>query len=156
MISGRTIETIAIDIQPFQKGILRAMSALLAPQSMSFYVANPKPVQGSGEREYDPLFVTKDAQKEDPAVRLGRNGLQKTGVAYVLYKLNETRSYPTRVLRTSTAQLEFRLGSAFWLADGKAGIRGNLGRYVIVGCIDYDNDEQVGTIPSRFMASCLL
>jgi hypothetical protein len=108
----------------------------MAAKTTEEYLASPELVVGPGRTEYNSLPVTR-VDKQVPNQMFG-----KKGVGYVLFKPGRTR--PTRLLRSDAPIKNLKLGSTLWLSDGVAGIKGNLGKYVVVGCIDYDSGEVVG------------
>lgn len=64
---------------------------------------------------------------------------------YVLYKLNERRTRPTRVLTSFGPIPDWRIGTVLWLAHDQT--NATLGEYMIVGVKDFSTGEQTGDIP---------
>lgn len=73
--------------------------------------------------------------------------------AYVLFKLSENRTRPTRIMFSKMAVDGWRLGTCFELwASG----HGTLGTYMIVGVLDEQTREDAGQVPDRLIKSCLM
>ena len=72
---------------------------------------------------------------------------QSAHVGYVLYKLSDARSRPTRVMTSDRPIAQWRLGSTLRLYDKATGSL--LGKYKIVGARDATVDENAGDVPDR-------
>lgn len=77
----------------------------------------------------------------------------RVGVAYVLFKISDTRTRATRFMTAADPVPGVRIGSSLDLTSVEGVF---LGQYMIVGVIDYENNEQAGDIPDHMMAACRL
>lgn len=75
-------------------------------------------------------------------------------IGYVLFKLSETRTRPSRVMFRSQPVETWRLGTTIWLQ--KAGTMENLGEYMIVGLMEAQSGEYAGQIPDRLTKACVM
>ena len=75
-------------------------------------------------------------------------------VAYVLFKLSEKRTRPSRLMFRSQPVDDWKLGTTFWLQ--KSGSMENLGEYMIVGLMEAQSGEYAGQIPDRLTKACLM
>lgn len=74
--------------------------------------------------------------------------------AYVLYKTNEERSRPTRILFTSAPVEGWRMGSVVTLYQG--GSMNELGTYMVVAVFHGPTGENAGGVPDRKIKACLV
>ncbi len=74
---------------------------------------------------------------------------------YVMYKLSEARTRPTRVLISrSGPRPGWRIGTHFDLYHGTTG--NSLGEYMVVGILDSDSGELTGDVPDRAIKAAAL
>ena len=73
--------------------------------------------------------------------------------AYVLYKMDQSRTRPTRIMLSSEPESEWKLGTALHLVNSSRG--DELGDYMIVGVKDTDSGEYAGQIPDRLIKTCM-
>lgn len=71
-------------------------------------------------------------------------------VVYVLFKMNEERTRPTRILGMERAVPGWRLGTVIHVRNAQT--KEHLGEYMIVGAIDHNTGEHVGDVPDRKIA----
>jgi hypothetical protein len=118
-------------------------------------VAKATLISGSGSANFMPMYVSPMGRMRASDRWEDDGSGQKTGVGYVLYKMSESRTKPTRVLRVAEPHASIRLGTMIWLANN--GSRsGDLGQYCVVGAISYDTGEEAGTISSEKLAHSML
>ena len=75
-------------------------------------------------------------------------------VVYVLYKLNERRTRPTRVLTSSGPIDGWRIGSVLALEHDQT--NAYLDDYMIVGVKDFETGEQTGDVPDLSIKHAVL
>lgn len=81
---------------------------------------------------------------------LGRNF--PADCAYVLYKTNNERTRPTRIMFTDKPEDGWRMGST--VALYKSSTSEHLGEYMIVGVKHGPTGESAGELPDRLIKAC--
>ncbi len=66
---------------------------------------------------------------------------------YVLYKLDDKRTRPTRVVSTKSPSKKWKIGTVFHVQQ-HATLK-YLGKYMVVGVIDCSTGDSAGEIPDR-------
>lgn len=69
----------------------------------------------------------------------------RSQTAYVLFKLSDNRTRPTRILTSIGPLADVKIGTTLELIHDQDGKR--LGEYQVVGIHDFGSDEQIGDVP---------
>jgi len=109
----------------------------------------------SGSLRYDPLAVLPTGASINPTQLAASAFYFKEMVAYVLFKQNESRTRPTRVL-TSYGSLGWKVGDVKYLQHDQTGAY--LGEYMVSGIAygDPDAGMSVGDVPSISIKHCVV
>src|SRR5688500_10650162 len=114
----------------------------------------PVPVGMSGTSRANAVAVLPTGEHLNPKVPNGATYYDPTTVVYVLFKLNDKRTRPTRVVTSAGGIRGWKLGTILHLEHDQT--QAYLGEYMIVGVKDFGNDEAAADIPDRAIKHSVL
>lgn len=106
-----------------------------------------------GSSRWDTVAALPTGESMNPTAPQSATYFDPGQTAYILFKVNEARTRPTRIFTSFGHTPEWKIGTILHLHHDQTGAY--LGEYRISGIVDYGTMETAGEVPNLKIKHCV-